>query len=176
MREELALPWASAAFPRLAPEGPHHRVGTAVEVSRSFGANKKEGAERWRGAVKFCREETADTPSASARCPRDRNGRLLTTGEPDDLLLFLTTARCASDGASLRLADALRRPPEPARLGRSLISPRQRPARVTRSSTPAGCRRPITASTTSSSCASWFSAPSSSPLPSSFSSSPLLPS
>jgi len=46
MREELALPWASAVFARLAPEGPRHRVGTAVEVSRSFGANKKEGAER----------------------------------------------------------------------------------------------------------------------------------
>ena len=66
------------------------RKGRAIEreqpsrFSGSFGANKKEGAERWRGAVEFCREETADTPSASARCPRDRNGRLLTRGEPDE--------------------------------------------------------------------------------------------
>ncbi len=36
---------------------------------------------------------------------------------------------------SLRPADALCRPPEPARLGRISIDPRQQPARVTRSST-----------------------------------------
>ena len=42
--------------------------------------------------------------------------------EPDDLLLFFIVACEASDGGSLRLADALRRPPEPARLGRCMIN------------------------------------------------------
>ena len=62
---------------------------------------------------------------ALARSLVEMHGGSLTAaseGEGKGSVFTLRLACEASDGGSLRLADALRRPPEPARLGRCMIN------------------------------------------------------